>query len=430
MKFLLAFFFLLEISLSHAQNIYFPPSNSNEWDTLSPSSLHWCTDRINSMYDFLSEQKTKSFIILKDGKIVLEKYFGTYTRDSLWLWFSAGKSLSAALVGIAQEAGYLDINKKVSDYIGKGWTGETQDKEDLITVWNQLTMTSGLNELAFYCITPNCLFYKADAGTRWAYHNGPYSLTKDVLEATTGQTLNVFTTLRIKNKIGMSSGIWVPSGNNHYFVSTARDMARFGILMQNKMVWANNTIVLKDTSYYRKMVNSSQTLNPSYGLLWWLNGKPSHITPESPISIPGPIAPHAPNDIFVAGGSMGQFISVSPSTGLIMIRQGLSANEDLAALDMHDQIWEKIMGLNCTTTPVQFINNYKIKIYPNPTKEFIHVEVSENENPEITIIDLHGRVLKKYYRQRSIRINDLSKGLYFLNIRTDQHNHLDKIIIQ
>jgi hypothetical protein len=55
-------------------------------------------------------------------------------------------------------------------------------------------------------------------------------------------------------------------------------MARFGLLMLNKGNW-NGNVILSDTNYYNQMVNSSQTLNPSYGYLWWLNGKASYMLP-------------------------------------------------------------------------------------------------------------------------------------------------------
>ena len=246
---------VFQIAISFSQSIYFPPSNSSVWDTLSISRLGWCPDKVNDFYNYLDEQQTKSFILLKDGKIVLEKYFGSFTKDSLWIWYSAGKSLHSVLIGIAQEKGDLNINLKTSDYLGKGWTSLPPEKEDLITVRHQLTMTSGLNELAFFCVEPGCLIYKADAGTRWAYHNGPYDLLKDVLESASQQNINVFTTLQLKIKIGMSSGIWIQVPPNHYFLSTARDMARFGLLMQNKMVWNGNP-VLRDTAYYNAIILS------------------------------------------------------------------------------------------------------------------------------------------------------------------------------
>ena len=82
-----------------AQTLYFPPvSTTATWDTISPASLGWCTNEIDALYDYLQQQDTKGFIVLKDGKIVLEKYFGTFTKDSLWYWASAGKTITSFLV--------------------------------------------------------------------------------------------------------------------------------------------------------------------------------------------------------------------------------------------------------------------------------------------------------------------------------------------
>jgi sulfur carrier protein ThiS len=58
-------------------------------DTISPATLNWCADKIDTLYDFLEQKNTKGFVVLKDGKIVLEKYFGTFNEDSLWYWASA-----------------------------------------------------------------------------------------------------------------------------------------------------------------------------------------------------------------------------------------------------------------------------------------------------------------------------------------------------
>ena len=49
-------------------------------------------------------------------------------------------------------------------------------------------------------------------------------------------------------------------------------MARFGLLILNKGNWDGNQI-MTDTNYFNQMLNSSQSLNESYGYLWWLNGK-------------------------------------------------------------------------------------------------------------------------------------------------------------
>ena len=64
-------------------------------------------------------------------------------NTSLWYWASAGKTLTSTVSGIAQEEGLININNKVSDYLGTGWTSESLDKENLITCKNLLSMNSG-----------------------------------------------------------------------------------------------------------------------------------------------------------------------------------------------------------------------------------------------------------------------------------------------
>ena len=88
------------------QSLYFPPIGPGAWDTISPASLGWCPDRIDSLIDFVGSRNSKAFIILQDGKIVIEHYYGTFTQDSLWYWASAGKTLTAMLTGIAPKRLY------------------------------------------------------------------------------------------------------------------------------------------------------------------------------------------------------------------------------------------------------------------------------------------------------------------------------------
>ncbi|MCC7467491.1 MAG: serine hydrolase, partial [Saprospiraceae bacterium] len=253
---------------SQAQNFYFPPNTGNTWQTIPPSDLGFCQERIDSLYQFLGEKNTKSFILLKDGKIVLEKYFGSFVQDSIWYWASAGKSLSAFLTGQAQDEGLLDISDKTSDYLGDGWTSAPPEKEDLITIRHQLTMTSGLDDPGSddNCTQPSCLNYLADAGARWDYYNAPYHLIHNVLEEASGVTLNNFTRTRLLDKTGMK-GFWF----DHIMYSRARDMARFGLLVLAKGVWNGDTL-MHNQQYLYDMTHSSQNLNKSYGYLWWLNG--------------------------------------------------------------------------------------------------------------------------------------------------------------
>ena len=96
---------LLAPGLLVAQELYFPPLLGNVWETTDPEALGWCTDQIPPLLQLLEDNDTKAFLVLKDGRIVIEHYFGTFTQDSSWYWASAGKSLTAFLVAMAQEDG-------------------------------------------------------------------------------------------------------------------------------------------------------------------------------------------------------------------------------------------------------------------------------------------------------------------------------------
>ena len=132
-------------NLLKAQTLYFPPLSGNTWDTISPSRLGWCQPRIDSLYSFLTTHGTDGFVMLKNGKIVLEKYFGRFRVDSVHTWESMGKSLTSVLVGISAQNNMLNIGDSVCKYLGMGWTAETPAEERNITLRNLLTMTSGLN---------------------------------------------------------------------------------------------------------------------------------------------------------------------------------------------------------------------------------------------------------------------------------------------
>ena len=278
-------------------------------------------------------------------------------------------------------------------------------------------MTSGLDEEFFTCVEPECLIQVADPGTRWIYHNGPYNLLKNVLEQATGMGINAYTNSRIRQKIGMQSGFWLPIGDNTFFLSRARDMARFGLLIQNKGYWGD-TPVLSDTIYYREMVSPSQNLNPSYGYLWWLNGQSNIVFPSNPLSFNTSLAPDAPKDVFAAAGAQGQYISISPENGLVMIRQGSSSSSDLAATTLHNEIWKRINQLPCTTTSTSHLSSSDINIFPNPTSDYLYIEGVAGNRIPIRMTNLQGQeVLTQIYDSTPIQVNQLPQGVYFISFK-------------
>jgi CubicO group peptidase (beta-lactamase class C family) len=322
--------------------MYFPENTGTIWDTKSISSLGWNQSQVQPLLDYLALKNSKSFIILVNGRIVMENYFNGHTQTSPWYWASAGKTLTSTVTGIAQQEGLLNINNKVSTYLGNGWTSATLVKENLITCKHLLSMNSGLDDTLGDDVSPANLQYVADAGTRWAYHN-VYVKLQDVVAQASSQTWDNYFNTKLKNKIGMG-GTWISNAGLSVYWSDTRSMARFGLLALNKGKWKTEQIL--NENYFTEATNTSQTINQAYGYLWWLNGKSSYHLPQSQLQYPGSIIPNGANDMFMALGKNDQKIYVIPSKKMVVIRMGDAADAVNPALsDFDNVLWQKINAL-------------------------------------------------------------------------------------
>ncbi|GEM56419.1 serine hydrolase [Flavobacterium branchiophilum] len=354
MKYFITFCLLILLACSNENNpevtqaeesLYFPPIGENNWETKSLTALGWNTQAVVPLLDYLQSKNTKSFIILVNGRIVLEQYFDGHTSSSLWYWASAGKTLTSTLTGIAQQEGYININNKVSQYLGVGWTAAPVAKENLITCKHLLNMTSGLDDSLGDVVLPANLQYVADAGSRWAYHN-VYVKLQDVVSNATNTSWNNYFNIKLRNKIGMSTtGLWNNTADGlRIYWSDTRSMARFGLLMYNHGKWQNESIVHE--SFWSEAIQPSQNINLSYGYLWWLNGKPSYHLPQTQWQFTGSLIPTAPTDLYMALGKNDQKIYIVPSKKMVVIRMGNAADNVNAALSDFDAVlWQKINTL-------------------------------------------------------------------------------------
>jgi CubicO group peptidase (beta-lactamase class C family) len=400
-----------------AQQLYFPPTIGGDWETVSPASLGWCTDAIPDLLDFVDANNSKAFIVLKDGRIAIEHYTGAFTQDSVWYWASAGKSLTAFLVGAAQADGLLDINDPSSDYLGEGWTSCTPEQELAITVRHQLTMTTGLDDGVpnTDCTDPACLQYLAAPGTRWSYHNAPYTRLDGVLASATGQSLNAYVYSRLTTSTGLG-GLYIQTGDNNVFFSKPRSMARFGLLALNRGVW-NGTDVLGDDNYFEAMTTPSQALNESYGYLWWLNGQATAMVPGLQFVFPGPLLPNQPNDAFNALGKNGQQLNVVPSMGLVVMRMGNapSGNGAAVAIQFSNELWGRLNDVLCTSTNVVAMNDDpELTIYPNPANDVFNILLHGKAPARIRILGHDGRELFSAQRDAQVKTDWLSPGNYLV----------------
>ncbi len=326
--------------------IYFPPKTTNTWEKITVSELGWNTSSEKDLYDYLETKDSKAFIILKNGRIVIEKYFNGHTSTDSHPWYSAGKTLTSFTIGIAKQEEFLNINNSSATYIGPEWANITPEQETQITVKNHLTMTTGLNYNVSNqnCTDSTCLTYLNQPSTFWYYHNATYTLLQSIIEGATGQNFESYFDAKLKNKIGMT-GKWINIGYASIFYSTARSMARFGLLNLNKGIWDNETI-LSDQNYFNEMTTTSQQMNQAYGYLWWLNGKSSFRAPSFETRFQGKLIPNAPDDLIAGLGKDDQKLYVVPSQNLVIVRMGGDTGEALLGPSSFDNdLWKKINAL-------------------------------------------------------------------------------------
>lgn len=391
-----------------SQNLYFPPIGSDDWVNISYAEAGIDSTKLPSLTSFLEENNTDAFLVLRSGKILYEDYFGDFNPSDFSVWFSAGKTMTATLIGIAQSEGLLAISDSSHDYLGRGWTQCSESAEDLITIKNQMTMTTGLDYRIddTFCTDPECLKCFNEPGKEWFYHNAPYTRLTDVISNASGRTINTYTRIKVRDKIGMD-GFWTPVGYNRFFSSTPRSMARFGLLFLNGGDWNGETII-EDKPYFNSMISPSQDINPSYGYLWWLNGQSHFRLPGDTVTFQGALIPQAPADAYAALGAKSQIILVIPSEQTVIIRTGKDPDESLVPINFLREMWDRYNDLKTSTSLKENLQN-SFSVYPNPVANDVQFK---NAELPIKIFDVHGQLITEI---RSMKTNTQgwTKGLYY-----------------
>jgi CubicO group peptidase (beta-lactamase class C family) len=323
--------------------LYFPAA-TGEWERVTPAQAGWDEERLNLALELAGKRNSSGVVILHRGRIMAERYWdpsekGGKAKGQDYSRVVVGKdkaghviedvasiqkSISAMLVGIAQHKGLLKLEDPVDKHLGKGWSKASAEQEKEITVRHLITMTSGLAD---------DLTFEAAAGARWRYNTAAYSHTVKVLAAAAKKTPNELTKEWLTGRVGMQDSSWVNRGaaggqdriNALGFGTTARDLARFGLLVLAEGQWKGETVIA-DKEYLRTALKPSQKLNPSYGYLWWLNGQ-SEVARGAGQKVKGPLISSAPADLVAALGAVDRKLFVVPSLELVVTRLGASTGQ-------------------------------------------------------------------------------------------------------
>jgi CubicO group peptidase (beta-lactamase class C family) len=308
---------------------------------------------MTNLLDYLRNQNTTGFLVIQDGKVLVEKNFPAPEGDRQFPLFVYGKASDGALledvasqqksfvsvlIAVAIDKGLIDVEKPVSDYIGAGWSKATPEQEAKIRVIDVLHMASGLDEK---------FGYEAPAGTKFFYNTPVYAVSKRIVAAAAKQPLETITRDWLTGPAGMTNTAWrkrpaalASVGNDTGLVTTPRDTALFGLMVLHDGVSNNGKRVVSEAGL-KAMFERSPT-NPAYGRLWWLNGG-DHMVGALGNRKEGPLIAAAPADTIAALGAFNRRLFVVPSKKLVVVRTGATAGDK----DFDQQLWlrlNKVIG--------------------------------------------------------------------------------------
>ena len=336
--------------LAGERPLYFPPQDG-PWETVDPAVAGWDAERLEAALAVAAERASTGVVILHRGRILAERH---WTLDSSSRGHTNGsygpstdghaiedvasvqKSVVAVLVGMARERGLLTLDDPVTDHLGR-WTEASEEQERAVTIRHLMAMTTGL--------TP-ALEYDAAPGSKWLYNTPAYHHLLHIAAAAAGLDRNEVTREWLTGRLGMRDSRWEPrpwaaSAIGTGFATTARDLARFGLFIQAGGTW-NGEPVMQDTEYLTEMLRPSQTLNPSYGLLWWVNGQGSSQSwAIPPVTTAGTLVPVAPADLVAAQGARDRKLYVVPSLDLVVSRLGDAGSR--GGSSFNDAFWERLI---------------------------------------------------------------------------------------
>lgn len=304
------------------------PYNMNE--TLEQATFAYQGEKV-TLLEALAADHTDGYLVIKDGQIVYERYFGEFGPRDHHLWASSTKSLVGMAAGILVEQGQLDTEKKVSAYIPELKNSAFAERtvrdvlnmitaldysEDYVNMEPGATSTEYFRRLGFIPAYDLMALNPAKDNTprgiqaflpsleqnpelsprhKFEYHSPNVDVIGWIIERQSGQPLQTYIAENIWGKLGTEHDAFfitdiaytpVATGG---FNTTLRDFARFGLAMANNgqyngeqlfpEKWVKDTFTLSEEE--RQHVRKSQYKDTGhvtfddkltgYKNFWWIH---------------------------------------------------------------------------------------------------------------------------------------------------------------
>ncbi len=286
-----------------------PAEGTAPWETIEPEEAGFDRTRLERFVEAAKASESSTLLVLKDGKIVVERYFGQPLRAIETM--SMTKSVMSIAIGI------LVADKKIASVdvpLSKFFPDFAKGKKAKITLRHVLTHISGLahapgagamtkeKDFTRYARSRDV---ESDPGTTFSYNNEAVQRLAGVVEKAAGKPADVYLAERLFRPLGISDFRWAHdrAGNVQAFSGLslhARDLAKLGVLFANDGAWSEKQLL--PAAWVRESTTPAQP-NAPVGYLWWMR------------SFRG--APSA----FAADGWLGQQLLVVPSLGIVVVRQ-------------------------------------------------------------------------------------------------------------
>ncbi len=295
------------------------------WTTASVADVGGSTRMVEEGLERAANiDRLLSLLVVKDGRLVVERYFGGVTRDVLHDTRSVTKSVLSALVGIAIARGDIPgVEQPIGEYLDSV-VSDLEPEKAAITIEHLLTMTGGFqwDETGGYGDYLNWIHSNdhlgyllrrplvAGPGTLFTYNSAAVHLLGVVLEQATGKELPQLAEEVLFGRIGVARSKWEPLLRGYNGGAgldlRPRDLARLGQLYLQKGSSGRQRIIPAEwierstVSRFRWRDDAGALGGVSYGFLWW-------------------VAPEAREPLYLARGYGGQHVVVVPRLNLVLV---------------------------------------------------------------------------------------------------------------
>ena len=309
-----------------------------EWKTKQPEAVGMDSQKLQQAIEYAATSKfnTEGILIVKNGYIVGEAYFGAFKKKRRHISHSMAKSFTSTLIGIAIDKGLISgIDAKLCQYY-EDWDCDDADVDTRakITIRHAMTLTTGLEWQENWSVwdpsTNDALkmgasgrFYQYmsdreglhEPGSKFYYSTGDPMLLSRVIQEATGMNAFEFAKQNLFKPIGIKS-VWWQKDRDGYTATawglstTVREFAKLGYLFLNKGKWEDVQVVSEE--WVEKSTRTDPTVRMwnAYGYLWHVNLPVRLRAWNSGI----------PSDSYMAEGVLGQNIFVIPSHNLVIVK--------------------------------------------------------------------------------------------------------------